>query len=124
MLYITVDMSEWFDALDVMSGPGAETVEQLSASLEAGFTETQALVHVQTGSLKASGKAQAELSDDEWAGEISYGGSSPGSVYDPVTYATEEFSRGGSHDALRNIHLMYDDMTEAMFATVRARLGE
>lgn len=122
MIHISADMDEWFDALDAIAGPGSETVSELSAAMEAGFRESQSLVHVMTGSLKASGRTHFEEPPDEWIGEISYGGPSPGSVHDPVTYASEELRRGGHHDDFfQSFDTLEHYLEEAMFATVRLR---
>ena len=120
---VFVDVRGWLDALDAHEGPGEETVMALDAVLGVTFEETQQLVHVQTGSLKASGRMKATVRDSEWHGEISYGGAAFGFPHDPVTYAGEEFGRGGEHNALRNVDLTREDFLEAMTASVRARLG-
>lgn len=115
-------MDAWFDALDAYEGPAAETVAALSAVIEAGFIETQALVHVVTGSLKNSGRTEFQESPGEWRGAIVYGGPSPGFPNDPVRYAKEEFGRGWEHDALRNTDLMHHDLFEALYASVKSKL--
>lgn len=119
-LVIRADFRECFEALSVLEGPGPETVEELTRVMDEAFVETQALVHVITGSLKGSGRVSFDQKDGEWSGEISYGGSSPGFPHNPVTYAKKEFGKGGAHDALRNIHLIHDDLSNAIFASVRA----
>lgn len=122
MIRLSADMDKWFDALSALEGPGVETVAALSAVVEDGFMESQGLVHVRTGSLKNSGRTSYEITDDEWTGEITYGGPSPGSVNNPVTYANEELTRGGAHDDFFQVlDFMYDDLEEAIFTTVRAR---
>lgn len=62
-----------------------------------GFAETQAIVHVVTGSLKSSGRAETEFDGDTWRGTISYGGVSFG-IRNPVTYAIYEKARDEDHD--------------------------
>lgn len=83
-------------------GPGPATIAGLESVLAESFAETQMVVHIITGSLKASGKIESDYADDEWSGLISYGGPSPGSVYDPVRYAGYERGKGfgGIHDFL------------------------
>lgn len=119
-LIIRADFSEVFNMLDVLEGPGPETVEELSRVVNEAFLETQVLVHVITGSLKGSGRVKFEEKDGEWSGEITYGGPSPGFPNNPVRYAKDEFGKGGMHDAMRNLHLTHDDLANAMFASVRA----
>jgi len=61
---------------------------------------TQRIVHVITGSLKASGKTvPAQIIGDTIVVGLRYGGFSQG-VNNPVDYASDEFARGGSHDFL------------------------
>lgn len=122
-LRIDVDLQDFYRALSVIEGPGPETVAALTAALAEAYVETQARVHVVTGSLLRSGRAVTDLSEDSWEGVISYGGPSPGSVHDPVTYAASELSRGGTHDDyFETLHLFYDEFERAMFASVEARL--
>ncbi len=85
----------------------AERLENLSSSpktkatldkvLDLGFKMTQTAVHVQTGSLKSSGKMSSEMVGEDWKGVISYGGPSMG-INNPVTYAIYEKARDGEHD--------------------------
>src|SRR5690606_38051615 len=65
----------------------------LDTILHTGFAQTQAAVHVITGSLKSSGKATTNFDGDTWEGEITYGGISMG-VNNRVTYAIYEKARG------------------------------
>jgi hypothetical protein len=123
-VHFQIEMQGWFDALDAITGPGDATVAALTAVMEAGFKETQALVHVITGSLKNSGRVVFERSDAEWSGEIIYGGASPGFPNDPVDYASAEFGRGGLHDALKNTDLMHHDLLKAMYASMEAGMAE
>lgn len=81
----------------------------LDVVLYKGFAETQAMVHIVTGSLKSSGKASTEFHRDTWRGKISYGGVSLG-VNNPVTYAIYEKARDGDHDfmtPLKNLDSLY-----------------
>lgn len=119
---IFIDVSEWLDALDAHEGPGAETLEELSRVLAAGFVESQMLVHVVTGSLKGSGRVSNKRTEDGWEGEITYGGPAPGFAHPYVRYAKEEFGRGEEHNAMRNLDLQNSDYLDALGATVRARL--
>lgn len=116
---IFIDVDDWLDALDAHAGPGTETKQALNAVLQAGFEETQAIVHVITGSLKASGRTDTSADGNSWEGEIRYGGPAPGYAHPYVFYATEELNR---HDYFRNLHLLDFDFEQALYATVRARL--
>jgi len=119
-LRIELHLDDFYDALDVLSGPGPETVAALDASLDAAYAESQVRVHIITGSLKRSGRTDTSTDDDSWEGSLTYGGPSPGSVNDPVRYAELERQRGGTHDYLANIPLLYDRFEAALFASVRA----
>jgi hypothetical protein len=81
-------------------GPTAEDHHHFDAVLSTLFAITQMAVHVETGSLRRSGKHDSTSHGNIWEGEISYGGLSSGAVHDPVRYAGYERSRGGSHDFL------------------------
>lgn len=122
MIRFSVDMDEWTDALRAISGPGVETVAELESIMDTAFEETQALVHIITGSLKGSGRTSFHTHESQWDGEISYGGPSPGFPHDPVDYAEKEFGRGGSHDAMRNVDLIREDLKNAMYATMNAHM--
>lgn len=121
-LWISIDVDEWLDALDAHEGPGIETLLALQSTLAAGFAETQALVHVVSGSLKASGRMGTDTDDNSWTGEITYGGPAPGAPKPYVNYARKEFGRGEEHNAMANLDLLTSDFLEAMTATVKARL--
>lgn len=78
-------------------GPTPADLAHLDAHLLGVFAETQAVVHIITGSLKMSGRPEGHYRDHVWDGTISYGGPSAG-VHNPVTYALYEQRRGGAHD--------------------------
>lgn len=117
-----IDMSEWTEALHAISGPGMETIAKLEEVMAEAFAESQAIVHVITGSLKGSGRTSFKVEGDQWTGEISYGGPSPGFPHDPVDYAGYEQERGGSHDFLRNTDLIHSDLEDALFESMRVRM--
>lgn len=81
--------------LEYLPGDDATPLEEALAAV---FDQTLAIVHVITGSLKNSGTTTSKLTEDEWVGEMTFGGPSPGAINDPVTYAGYEIARGGSHD--------------------------
>lgn len=84
-------------------GPDTSDLLRLESVLTQLFMATQEAVHVQTGSLKASGRIDSRYRNGVWRGEIRYGGMSPGSVHDPVRYSRQEQGRGGSHNFLRPV---------------------
>ncbi len=75
-------------------GLDATTLAKLDGRLEQLFQETQAKVHVITGSLKLSGKRRTYPTAYRWRGTITYGGSSQGPI-NPVRYAVYENAREG-----------------------------
>lgn len=104
MIHISSDLNAFEDELDRIDNlPSYRAVARLEATLGEIFAETQAMVHVQTGSLRGSGKSSSDVSEGKWEGEISYGGISAGFPKSPVEYAEYEQRRGGSHDFL-NVH--------------------
>lgn len=95
-------LKNWIADLKESAEPYEATV-LLEGVLQEAFADTQAATHVITGSLKASGKTDSDMDNDEWYGTIEYGGSlwsvpSPGPAKDPVEYAVYEMARGGDHD--------------------------
>lgn len=100
---IEIDMSEWFGRLDSMLGPTVAQTAALDAAMVSAFETSQSLVHVITGSLRGSGKVDTRVEDEEWSGEITYGGSSPGYPNDPVEYTHHEYGRGGEHAAFFDV---------------------
>lgn len=107
---INVDISELDRELERLeNAPGYKTILALESTLSVQYAATQQAVHVITRSLKNSGELDSELGRSVWKGEISYGGASPGSVHDPVTYAGKEQARDGFHDfmapAIESDHL-------------------
>lgn len=127
MIHLSSDYSALDRELDrVEKMPDAKTKKLLGAVLEHGYTMTQAAVHVETGSLKSSGKKTANSSkiDHKWEGEIEYGGPSAG-VNNPVDYAIYEKARGaggaggpsdmkGDHDFFATLPLLHPEWTAAM----------
>lgn len=124
MIHVTGDYSSidrvltHFDRM-----PDGTTRTMLNAALQVGFKATQAAVHVETGSLKASGRTREDVSKiaNRWEGQIIYGGRSTGSKNNPVDYAIYEQRRGiggaggpsdakGDHDFLRPMLLMDDTL--------------
>ena len=100
--------------------------EDLDIVLQLGYVETQKDVHVETGSLKSSGKVGSEVSkiESKWEGTIRYGGPSTG-VNNPVDYAIYEKRRGiggaggpsdakGDHDFFGSLPSLHKKYIEAI----------
>jgi len=81
-------------------GPTLVDIEKFENVLVSQYAATQTAVHIQTSSLKNSGKVSSRIGENKWEGEISYGGESAGSVHNPVDYAEFERERDGNHDFL------------------------
>lgn len=116
MIHIESDWSRLekeLDRLDRM--PDAETVARLNRVLDLGFSEVQASTHVETGSLKASGKKKSKVNrtKKQWAGELSMGGASTG-VHPEVDYAIYEKERGGIHDFYGTLPLLHPFFVRAI----------
>lgn len=83
-------------------GPGIKDLIRFEAILGEQFTVTQAQVHIDTSSLKNSGRHKSSMDrrGKRWEGEISYGG--PSRPIPEVKYAGYEQARGGNHDFMRS----------------------
>lgn len=98
MIQIHGDYDEIDHEIDRIGNmPTLEMKAELALVLEFGLFSTQAEVHVETGSLKSSGKEDFETKKRRWTGTITYGGPSAG-VNNPVKYAIYEQRRGGPHN--------------------------
>lgn len=114
MIQIKGNYSQIDKELDRLEGmPDFKTKVALHGVLTSAYTESQAAVHIETGSLKSSGKMRAEEGKAKWTGELEYGGPSAG-VNNPVDYAIYEQRRGDSHDFLANTHMLHEQWVEAM----------
>lgn len=96
-------VKDWIARLKKSAQPHYKTTVELEGLLNAAFADTQARVHILSGSLKASGKTASDFDGDTWTGSITYGGvlwktPVPGPPNDPVRYAIYEMARGGAHD--------------------------
>lgn len=100
--------------LDRLDGlPDYKTKVAFSGVLREGYVGSQAIVHIETGSLKNSGKTKEKSSRRRWEGTLTYGGPSAG-VNNPVDYAIYELARGGDHDFIANTHLLHQQWIQAM----------
>lgn len=119
MIHLSSDYTEMDRELDRIGNmPDFKTRLALDTVLQLGFKETQAAVHIETGSLKDSGKVDSSTDklEHKWEGEITYGGPSSG-PNNPVDYAIYEKARGvggaggpsdlkGDHDFISPLMLM------------------
>jgi hypothetical protein len=80
--------------------PNAKMNTALDTAFELGYETVKADVHVQTSSLKNSGKKSTKHGRSKWEGKFSFGGPSTG-VNNPVDYAIYELDRGGDHDFMK-----------------------
>jgi len=94
---LTNDVEKEVDRLS--DGPTLEDLLEFERVLIQQYRATQAAVHVQTRSLKSSGKMASSHRGNTWEGEITYGGPSEG-IHNPVDYAEYERERDGAHDFL------------------------
>lgn len=102
------DIDAEFDRLEKMPTPAM--VARLDAALEELFAFSQMVVHVDTASLKSSGRKSSTVdqSRNTWEGEIEYGGPSTG-VNNPVDYAWYEQRRDDAHDFMKPVTMLADD---------------
>jgi hypothetical protein len=84
------DMIDYFNKLT--KRPGFKVTSKFEKALSAAFAHTQAITHVISGRLKASGYTESDFKGGVWSGTIHYGGP-PGT---PAYYAIYEQARGGT----------------------------
>lgn len=116
MIHLSSDYSDIDKELDRVAGmPSPKAKIFLDAVLKEAFTESQASVHVITGSLKSSGKSKSDTNKatHDWEGEFQFGGPSAG-VNNPVDYAIYEKRRGGEHDFMANTTLLNSKWVAAL----------
>lgn len=82
-------------------GPGIRDLLRFEGVLASQYSATQAKVHIDTTSLKNSGRQKSTMNraTDVWEGIITYGG--PSRPIPEVDYAQYEQARGGSHDFMQ-----------------------
>jgi hypothetical protein len=121
-VHIDIDASDALHELRRLEdGPDVEDLLRLDGVLIELYAQTQAVVHVQTGSLRASAWVDSRYADNErFEGEISYGGPTPpGLAHNPVRYAEYERDRGGAHDFLAPTYTGDPAWTNAVLAFLR-----
>lgn len=97
--------------------PDIKAAAVLDVVLSTAFAATQADTDVITGSLKASGSADSEVSNNEWRGTITYGGLTSG-LNNPVRYAMYEQARGGGHDFMRALPEFHEPFAHAVLTAL------
>lgn len=113
--YITSDFGEVEAAVDhLLAEPVGGAAERLDAVLHEAFLDTQAVVHVISGHLKASGREHSVTAGGEWRGEITYDAARYSRKDGSVIYAYYEQRRGGEHDFMRNVPRILDRMGRAI----------
>lgn len=114
MFHIWLDDHEWTLMLNRHEQVHPLVREALNLVLAEGFAQTQAITHVITGKLKASGSSSSSVHGDEWHGQVEYD-----AVHHGTIYAGYEQRRGGEHDFLAPMEAMDSMFEEAMFASVK-----
>ena len=115
MFYLEVDISDVEKELDrIIDGPGKEDIIEFEAVLATQYQVTQQAVHIQTGSLRNSGKISSVSQPEKWEGKIQYGGPSIGFPHNPVKYAEYEQEREGAHDFMEPIYTLDERYGDAM----------
>lgn len=121
-VYIEVDISDVEKELDrLIDGPDTEDIIEFESVLASQFQITQQIVHIQTGSLKNSGKISSSKTQDEWEGSIVYGGPSVGFPHNPVKYAHYEQERENSHDFMQPIYKLDNSYGDAVESWLKGR---
>jgi hypothetical protein len=107
--------------LDALSDlPDAKAKLLLDGVLEVAFEWTQADVHIDTHSLRPSGRKDSKTIKykKQWVGEISYGGATAGPKR-VVDYAIYEKARGGAHDFFKSLPAAMPLFAEAVREAMR-----
>lgn len=95
---IEVDVSEPMHEIDRLLAEFApEVFLRLEKLLAAAFLSCWNVVHVETGSLKSTGRPESLATATEWGGRVHFGGAAPGFPRDPAFYGVFELARGGLH---------------------------
>jgi hypothetical protein len=114
MIRVETELDDMYYEVDRLSrGPAYSDLLDFEIVLQDQFQASQRAVHVQTRSLKMSGKSSFNSTKDKWEGEITYGGPS-GGIFDPVDYAEYERERGGLHDFLAPVERLSREYIAAM----------
>ncbi len=105
MINIQSDYSDMDAELDRIGNMPTPTMQVgLEAVLDVGFETARAIVHVDTGKLKGSGKKKSKTRKTlgDWVGEFSF----PAKNDEGTSYGIYERERGGAHDFLSQTFLL------------------
>lgn len=92
---ITVDdRSVMHELRRLEDGPDFSVFQEFASTVHLQYVEARLDVHKRTGSLYLSAKWDASQHEDQFEGEVSFGGDSPGGINSPVDYAQIERERG------------------------------
>lgn len=120
-IYVAADFTPWDNKIrDMQSMPNPRTILALNRALTTAFEATQAAVHIDTHSLKSSGKKSSDRDRirNRWEGIISYGGATTG-IKNPVNYAMYERARGGPHDFFHPLPLLIPTFARIVRSAIR-----
>jgi hypothetical protein len=118
--YFEMDISDVEKELDrIIDGPDKSDNAEFEAVLATQYQITQRTVHIQTGSLKNSGKLSSSSTGGNWEGRIEYGGSSVGFPHNPVKYAHYEQEREGAHDFMEPAYALDERYGDAMISFLK-----
>jgi hypothetical protein len=95
-LHIDVDISDADRELARLEhGPSLQNALEFEAAVQGQLARTRADVHIWTGSLYLSGRADTDFHNGMFEGTITFGGYAPGGKVSNVDYAAIELARGG-----------------------------
>lgn len=95
---ISVDTSQVTKELHRLLGaPDMKTVLAFNSLFAEVAAEVDAIIHVETGSLKSTARWDSPTVPLGWQGALHVGGAAPGAVNDPAYYGVYELARGGTH---------------------------
>lgn len=118
MIIIKSDYTDMDRELDRLEGmPTVDMTAGLDGVLDLGFAQAEAIVHVQTGRLKASGNKKSSAKGSQWIGEFSF----PAVNRKGTPYGVYERARGGLHDFLRLTPLLKPLFKVALVAGLRKK---
>ena len=95
---ISVDTSQVDKELHrLLVAPDMKTVVAFNGLFAEVAAEVDALIHIETGSLKSTARWDSPTYPGGWQGALHVGGAAPGEINDPAYYGVFELARGGSH---------------------------
>lgn len=95
---ISVDTSQVDKELRrLMEAPDMKTVMAFNGLFAEVAAEVDALIHIETGSLKSTARWDSPSFPTGWQGALHAGGAAPGEIRDPAYYGVYELARGATH---------------------------